>query len=295
MFIMRCPECNYENEKGTKYCTECGTPLFKKCDKCGKSTQLYAKFCPECGSQFHAVDFKIERYKRHLHFYDNITISKSKYGKYIIAKENKELLILSIRTLKKISERRYDDINNYLLEDNSFIMAKHKDKWGIIDPLKDDVIINFNYDDVKDDHCNGTIRLKLDNKWGRLEVETGKVVLPFLYDEIEYDSRVKRCGYWGAISNKGDQIVPCEYLELSPYSPCENIRPSQYKNGKWGVINILNGKTILEFDYDEIQYCEPFGISVYYFRKGDKWGMYSQRGKKYPCVYSKEYVHHLEW
>ena len=36
---------------------------------------------------------------------------------------------------------------------------------------------------MKDDHCNGTIRLKLDNKWGRLEVETGKVVLPFLYDE----------------------------------------------------------------------------------------------------------------
>lgn len=288
---MKCPNCNYENDKGTKFCTECGTPLFKKCDKCGATVQLYAKFCAECGTQFPILDLKIERYKRILHFYDHIQINGEKGEKYIVAKENGKYILLNIKTLNPMSERSYDDLGK---QHWSFIFAKYNGKWGVVNPTNDSIICDFKYENYKDDDCNGTARFLYNGKWGRIDCRTGAVYLPFIYDEIEYDSRVKYKGLWGAKDNKGKEIVPCEYLELSPYRPCENIWPSQYQNGKWGVINILNGNIIIEFDYDEIEYHEPFGISVYYLRKGDKWGKYSQDGKRIPCIHNnKEVLHHL--
>lgn len=292
---MKCIKCGSDNDKGTNYCTECGAPLFKICDKCGTKVLINAKFCAECGSLFPVLDLKIERYKRHLKFYDYLEIRKSYYGKYLVAKENGKYFILDINTLQQLSERKYDYLDLYLPESREYLFAKYKGKWGVINPINDKIFIDFKYDDVKDDSYNGTIRLKTNNKWGRVKAESGKVIFPFIYDEIEYDSRVKYNGYWGALDDLGKEIVPFDFLKLSPYRPCENIWPSLHKNGKWGVINIINGDVIIEFDYDEIKYTEPFGTSVYYLRKGDKWGMYSQRGKRYACIYSKEDALHLSW
>ena len=73
----------------------------------------------------------------------------------------------------------------------------------------------------------------------------------------------------------------------------KNIYPSEHRSGKWGVITQL-GKIVIEFEYDEIEYHEPFGHSLYYLRKNDKWGLYCE-GKRFPCTYTKEEVKKLKW
>jgi len=46
---MKCPKCQAENPEVKKFCTECGTKLFKICPKCGGEVLPADKFCGECG------------------------------------------------------------------------------------------------------------------------------------------------------------------------------------------------------------------------------------------------------
>ena len=45
-----CKNCQTLNQKGTKFCVNCGTKLTTQCLSCGAELQDNAKFCPECGS-----------------------------------------------------------------------------------------------------------------------------------------------------------------------------------------------------------------------------------------------------
>jgi len=50
----RCPNCNYKNQDGIKFCQECGTPLAasgtKYCMSCGAELTPGVRFCGECGA-----------------------------------------------------------------------------------------------------------------------------------------------------------------------------------------------------------------------------------------------------
>ena len=50
---MQCPQCQFENVDGAKFCNECGSQLEISCSKCGKPNPPGSKFCNECG---HALD-----------------------------------------------------------------------------------------------------------------------------------------------------------------------------------------------------------------------------------------------
>jgi len=46
---MRCPECQFDNREGVKFCEECGAKLELKCPNCKAEIPLGRKFCGECG------------------------------------------------------------------------------------------------------------------------------------------------------------------------------------------------------------------------------------------------------
>ncbi len=48
---MKCPNCNFENPAGAKFCNECGTKLELICPQCRKSNPSESKFCNECGQR----------------------------------------------------------------------------------------------------------------------------------------------------------------------------------------------------------------------------------------------------
>ncbi len=52
---MKCPECNFENPQGAKFCMECGKKLENVCSQCGKKLPQEAKFCMECGTKVREV------------------------------------------------------------------------------------------------------------------------------------------------------------------------------------------------------------------------------------------------
>lgn len=46
---MRCPQCQFENPPGAKFCQECGTSLASRCTNCNAAIAPDAKFCVGCG------------------------------------------------------------------------------------------------------------------------------------------------------------------------------------------------------------------------------------------------------
>jgi class 3 adenylate cyclase len=47
---MKCPNCQFENREGAKFCIECGNKLEIDCSKCRHLNPPESKFCEECGS-----------------------------------------------------------------------------------------------------------------------------------------------------------------------------------------------------------------------------------------------------
>lgn len=101
-------------------------------------------------------------------------------------------------------------------------------------------------------------------KWGMKKY--GKVIIPASWDELGYDNRpsyppygdfslieVRDGNNWGAVSEKGEIIIPAVYKEVI-IQPRTNdrfeIRVQDF-NDKYGFID-YNGKIIVDFKYD---YC----------------------------------------
>jgi class 3 adenylate cyclase/tetratricopeptide (TPR) repeat protein len=49
--IMKCPQCQFENREGAKFCKECGAKLDLTCPQCGNILPPDSRFCDECGFQ----------------------------------------------------------------------------------------------------------------------------------------------------------------------------------------------------------------------------------------------------
>ncbi|MGD9283164.1 MAG: adenylate/guanylate cyclase domain-containing protein, partial [Desulfobacterales bacterium] len=48
---MKCPQCQFDNREGAKFCKECGAKLDLACSQCGNILPPDSKFCDECGFQ----------------------------------------------------------------------------------------------------------------------------------------------------------------------------------------------------------------------------------------------------
>ncbi|MGD9227441.1 MAG: adenylate/guanylate cyclase domain-containing protein [Desulfobacterales bacterium] len=46
---MKCPECQFDNREGAKFCSECGNRFEITCPECNTKIRLGSKFCDECG------------------------------------------------------------------------------------------------------------------------------------------------------------------------------------------------------------------------------------------------------
>ena len=52
---MRCSSCGADNRPGSKFCSECGSPLARTCPNCSTAVSPEAKFCAECGAPLAAT------------------------------------------------------------------------------------------------------------------------------------------------------------------------------------------------------------------------------------------------
>ena len=53
---MKCSECQFENQEGSKFCGGCGQKFDLTCPECGANNPAENKFCNECGSDLKLVN-----------------------------------------------------------------------------------------------------------------------------------------------------------------------------------------------------------------------------------------------
>jgi class 3 adenylate cyclase/tetratricopeptide (TPR) repeat protein len=73
---MQCPNCQFENPEGIKFCGECGAKLERRCPSCNSASPPNFKFCGECG---HKLDVPVETAPKDLSFDEKL----SKVQKYL--------------------------------------------------------------------------------------------------------------------------------------------------------------------------------------------------------------------
>src|SRR6516225_6227570 len=52
---MQCSNCGSEIPAGSRFCSQCGTPLGKTCPKCAVESVSDAKFCSQCGASLEPI------------------------------------------------------------------------------------------------------------------------------------------------------------------------------------------------------------------------------------------------
>ena len=57
MFAVVCPYCTFRNERGARFCADCGAPLhLKPCPKCSKVDDVMVRQCLGCGTAFPQIE-----------------------------------------------------------------------------------------------------------------------------------------------------------------------------------------------------------------------------------------------
>lgn len=261
------------------------------CKHCGNIINDDSNFCKYCGKPITPTNFTESKlYKEII----NLGIRDTIYGKYIIAGDNKTgFIILNIANNMPVFNSSFQELYWNRGNDDGFerLWVKKNGKWGYVNASTGIILCDFIFD-----HIWETLNPQYDDAFivssndlcGSVDYE-GNVKLPIVYDDILSVGRVKYQGLWGVV-REGKQIIPCEYLylcgELSDFG-YDGFGPSQYKNGKWGVINIYNGEIILEFEFDEIRH---YGGAYYEMRKGEKWGAFLEGKLIYQCEFTLEEI-----
>ncbi len=258
------------------------------CKHCGKEIDKNYVFCWHCGKRVNPMSVVFPQcMKEEINAY-TIRLS-SNSGYYFIGDLGVGFVILDYNNKKPVVDTLFEDVMTQGREYVDSIWAKKNGKWGLINPITGVIVCDFIYDDIshlEEDESNGDIIVYSNGLCGKIDRD-GNIIMPIIYDEIRSCGRVKYHGLWGQVRN-GEQKIPCEYIKLFDNKYFDDFlddQPSQYKNGKWGVIEGYYGKIILEFDYDEIKFFEG-DTNYYIMRKGDKWGSKSVCGEIIPCEYS---------
>ena len=80
---MECPDCQFENREGVKFCEECGAKFEFECPACKANIPLGSKFCGECGhkliesSEAPVIDFSEPQSYTPKFLADKILITRS--------------------------------------------------------------------------------------------------------------------------------------------------------------------------------------------------------------------------
>jgi class 3 adenylate cyclase len=113
---MKCPECQFENREGAKFCKECGTNLEAACSECGTVYDLGSKFCDECGyslAQEPQIN-KIEPTSKGERKY--VTVLFSDLSGYTAMSEK-----LDPEEVKDVTGRLFDDVSKIVSKYDGFI------------------------------------------------------------------------------------------------------------------------------------------------------------------------------
>ncbi len=121
---MQCPNCQFENEEGSKFCLECGERLELQCPQCGKTLPHMAKFCNGCGQKLAEVAETEKAVPQTESERKHVTVLFSDMSGYTAMSER-----LDPEEVKEITSRIFGHIHHKILP--GVVMACHIEGIGV--------------------------------------------------------------------------------------------------------------------------------------------------------------------
>lgn len=234
-----------------------------------------------------------------LNFYDSI--NSREYGfdnprRYIIAEKNKLLTIINPVTLLPIYPFEFEQISE-CNGNGDYLWVQVKKKWGLFNVNEKKYIVLPSYDTISrtsnSRNCY-TLIVTIGNRWNGTTYKLGAINdKGELFIECKYEELYEKDGGYyqatlngmqGLLYKDGRIKLNFVYKRLSAYAS-KGKYPTEYQ-GKFGVFNYA-GDIILDFIYDKIEYCEPFGCGYHVLVKNGKYGIHiCGTGQIIPCQYN---------
>lgn len=185
--------------------------------------------------------------------YESIESVKGTTNSLVTVKDGKKGLIDNIGAV--IIENNYLDITTLTEKyENGFIVKAENGKQGIVGYNKQ-VVLEPNYDEIKNVYGNGNYVVKQNGKWKIVDSE-GNTYLEDKFEEVAQiqsgNVTAKVNGKWGILTLSGESKVEASYDSIHyAFSDCYIAT----KDGKYGMINTGN-EMKLPFNYTNIMYQE---------------------------------------
>ena len=210
--------------------------------------------------------------------YDNIYrgeqhIYVSQNGKEGVLSMNGDVLVPII----------WDGVSIHPNEKNGLYVVKKDEKWGIVDSTGN-LLIPMKYDFIygpSNNFAPPAVIVLSKEKFGLIDLNDN-IIIP-----IKYDIKISQLGQSLIMAKrKEDEKYDCyingELIQDSPFDaygawfstpPIINVS----KNGKWGVIDSNDGRIIIPYDYDSINYSDR--KNYFYVKKNELVGLFDKYGK----------------
>lgn len=219
-----------------------------------------------------------------------------------------DLAILYLKINKEDDKFKLDDVAYAYSQCTSYI-----EDFPVADRIKF-WFKSFKYDDVQSYFQGNICKVRDDDKYGFINIE-GIEILPCKYDsvafvmgdlfkkdekEIVYDAfwdsdsllYVKLDKKYGLINFDGEEITPCKYDNLTPFSEYRHLFKTELDD-KYGMIN-FKGNEIIPCKYDDLiiveydEYDEEYYDDVIKSKSNDKYGLIDFDGEEIiPCIFDK--------
>lgn len=209
-----------------------------------------------------------------------------------VLNERKEEILTEYNHIQPI---RLKNISSDLMYEKSVLTYEKEGKRGLIS-FEGKEIAKPIYDEIDSlPYKEGTLTVKQNEKYGIINIK-GNSLVEVKYDEVKVDeyyteeNGYQYAGYivlqktqegyrYGYIDNKGKEILPTEYNEISRVTGI-NDNDNAYlicaKNGQYGLMK--KEETLLNHEYQSIQYDEANNVFV--IEKSRKYGIANISGEE---------------
>ena len=209
-----------------------------------------------------------------------------------VLNERKESILTEYNHIEPI---RLKNISSDLMYEKSVLTYEKEGKRGLIN-LEGKEITKPIYDEIDSlPYKEGALTIKQNEKYGIINIK-GNSLVEAKYDEVKVDeyyteeNGYRYAGYivlqktqegyrYGYIDNKGKEILPTEYNEITRVTGIhdnENAYLICAKNGQYGLMK--KEETVLNHEYQSIQYDEA--NSVFVIEKSRKYGIANISGEE---------------
>ena len=87
---MKCPNCQFDNPAGMKFCVDCGTKVAVACSQCGAEMSPSYRFCGECGHALSTAGDPAAVPAAGAALHNHLTMMVAFLGPYFMVKQSEE-------------------------------------------------------------------------------------------------------------------------------------------------------------------------------------------------------------